>query len=113
MAYFYIGGKTRANEEIDTKPIYEGQCSIVIKNFYLAGPLARFSIYQDFIMLAYGQTKHLIQLSNISKIRLKGWIFKSITIEYADDGKQKKISFGPIKPRDAYSSLERAIRKET
>jgi len=113
LAYFYIGGKTRAIVEADSKPIYERQCSIVIKNFYLAGPLARLSIYKDYLVLAYGHTKHIIQLGKITNIRLKGWLFKGIEIEYAQNDKKNRITIGPLNPKDAYTTLERAISKET
>lgn len=74
FSYLYIGSKKLISQEKGKVPIYQEQCGGRFDALNLTIPFVRFTMYDDFIVAAYGKKRHIIKFDEIEKIEIKNYI---------------------------------------
>lgn len=80
FAYCYIGGKIRAPIEAGLKPIFEEQAGGRFDEFNLTVPFVRHSIYEEFVVISYGNTKYILNFSEITKVTYTKYVLSKCLI---------------------------------
>ena len=80
FAYVYIGGKIRHPLESGLYPIFEEQVGGRFNQFNLTVPFVRHSIYEEFVVIAYGSKKHVLQFSEITKVTYTRYVLSKCLI---------------------------------
>ena len=91
FSYMYFGGRRLNSAELGVNPLFQEQCGGRFDNFNLTVPFVRHSIYEDFVVFAYGKTCHVVRYSDITRVEEKQHLFSS-GLEY-----YRKIGSPPYK----------------
>ena len=80
FAYYYIGGKQKNTIEQGKKAIFHEQCGGRFDLFNLTIPFVRHTMYDDFVVIAYGQKQYVLGYEELKGAFCKRHIFsKGIT----------------------------------
>jgi hypothetical protein len=84
FAYIYFGGRRRTDEERGLRPVYTEQCGGRFDGWGLTTPFVRLAIYDHFLVVAYGSTRHLLWSGDIKGVSMKWYpLSKSLQINHS------------------------------
>lgn len=77
FSYFYFGGKKLNPAEEGLTPIFQEQCGGRFDGFNLTIPFVRHAIYENFLVVAYGKSCHIVRFDEIDKVEVKNFIIST------------------------------------
>ncbi|WP_027360724.1 hypothetical protein [Desulforegula conservatrix] len=114
FAFVYVGGKLKADCEVGKTPIFQEQCGGRFDGINLSAPFVRHSLYDDFMLLAYGNAKIVLHYTEIVEVSLEKHILsKGISISHNRKDLSQSIivwSFSPEKVMKIFGTKNISIK---
>ena len=83
FAYYYFGGKKIHPSEENLTPLFQEQAGGRFDGFNLTIPFVRHSIYENYVVIAYGKSHFKLNFDQVSKVEVKRHLFsKGITYHH-------------------------------
>lgn len=71
FAFFYYGSEQKLPEEEGLVALFDEQAGGRFDDFNLSMPFVRHTVYENFIVVAYGSTRYKLELKDIEKVSFK------------------------------------------
>lgn len=71
LAFFYYGSERKLPEEEGLVALFDEQAGGRFDDFNLSMPFVRHTVYEEFIVVAYGSTRYKLELKDIEKVSFK------------------------------------------
>jgi hypothetical protein len=104
IAYFGVASSRLADEEKGLQPIHRERCGGLFGGVYWPSPYVRFAVYQTFLVVAYGRTRHVMRFDEIQDVSKKSHLFwKGIHIRHHRPDIPRSFI---IRPRDPNRAMQ-------
>jgi len=93
FTYTYIVGKIPTNTEKQLQPLFNIQCGGSFGWTNMCSPLVRLTLYDEFLVISYGNIKHTLNYEHITSVTKVPHLFsQSLKYKHNDEHLPKKIT---------------------
>jgi len=95
VGFYYAFKQSKKISDIEKGEIaiFEEQCGGWIDNYRLTMPFVRHTLYEDFLIVTYIKTSHIVYFDDIAKIKIKNYfISKGITYYHDKNNTYKQFT---------------------
>lgn len=93
FSYTYFVGRMRKGIETYLCPLLNIQCGAGIGLTNICYPLARQTLYEDFLIISYGNARHTLKYKDIKLVKKKPYLFtQSVRLIHNNESLPKRVT---------------------
>lgn len=107
FSYTYVAGKILDNSEKNMQPLLNIQCGASFGwTLNVCFPLVRHTLYDNFMIIGYGNTKYALKYENITLVtKVPNLVSKTLRYHHNDEALPKRIFMHSKKASDVLEVL--------